>query len=184
MKYNDEDAQRIAAEHNVSPATVKTWRHRDNIPERYFREKYSKVESLTAEQVTQAEKLLGFVLQPAINASAFDGLMSYPKKIDDIKKGKTRFTQEELTAISARREELAKEIKRLCKTPVISPNFETELKKLLSRPEIKVKSLLDQAGITDSQHHQVIAFLYEKRNSVDNPDVHNAIKSQLLTIIR
>ncbi len=68
MKFTEEHAATLAARHNIPATTVKMWRHRGRIPDRYLSESISPPANLSDPRI---RRLLGICDHPAICTGKF-----------------------------------------------------------------------------------------------------------------
>lgn len=58
MKYTEKKALEIIEKFELSPNTLKVWKSRDKIPDKYFKEGFQKPEKLTSKQDNQLKQLI------------------------------------------------------------------------------------------------------------------------------
>lgn len=134
MKYDEDTAREIIQRYGLASATLKVWRHRGSIPQKYASPDYDATppallkDTLRAVEITQL---------PELNVSAFTGV-AYRKVIDVTrhhlrgKRASQNFTESEITALKSEVTRLRNKIRRFT-----VGGKEKELAALIAEPRIK-----------------------------------------------
>jgi len=108
MKFNEEKARQIIDKYNLSQTTLKVWKSRGSIPDRYGKEGYVKPIPVSGkgDEIMQ-ERLISILNMPELNRKTIIQLSGCDAtRINGVCLHKSTFTKEEMFA-------LQKEIKRL-----------------------------------------------------------------------
>lgn len=98
MKFDEKKAEEIILKFNLSKNTIKVWKNRNSIPDKYFNEFYD----FSEKAKTNADMILTerIINMSKLNILNFTTIMQLcfinPFKIYDVQKNKTFFTKQEL----------------------------------------------------------------------------------------
>jgi hypothetical protein len=148
MQFDEKKADEIIKKFNLDEKTVKVWRTRGKIPDRYADSDYKVEKRITgnADKVT-AERILSIIQSNEINASTITELAGIANMVD-IQRGKSTLTEEQLISIK-------KEINRLKVDIKNALNQEYLFKKIIVDKRIKYYPIL-RYSFTDSEIKQLI----------------------------
>jgi DNA-binding transcriptional MerR regulator len=165
MKFDITLALKIAEEFDVPTATVRVWEHRGAIPDKYFKQGFSKIKELTEEQKSDAEKIMNFLSLKEIKASAYNKLFTYSAKFTEIKAGSSTITPEEIIAIKGKISELKALLSGLLRDErKFGDKYQERQIAILKRDEIVISVLLKEVGgFSDYEYNQVKGVIDKRR---------------------
>ena len=108
MEFNEEKAQEIISKYELSEKTLRVWKTRRSIPDKYANEGYGKVEPIfgNGDKLMQ-ERIISILNMPELNRKTIVELSNCNlTRVNGVCAHKSTFTKEEMFA-------LQKEIKRL-----------------------------------------------------------------------
>lgn len=148
MQFEEKKAAEIIEKFNLDEKTVKVWKTRGKIPDKYAEADYKVEKRITgnADKVT-ADRILSIIKSDEINASTLSELAGIANMVD-IQRGKSTLTESQLIS-------LKKEINRLKVDIKKALNQEYLFKKIIVDKRIKYYPIL-RYSLTDSEIKQLI----------------------------
>lgn len=154
MNFNEELAKELAERFNISEATVKSWRHRGSIPDKYGNPEFVKPVAPDKAKSIVSDRILSLLSDGLINITLLCKLSDIgSQKFADVKRGKTVFSEQEIIAMK-------REINRA--RILIAKTFERRshpaLKELLKSEMFLVRPILIAGGATLTDYDRASRF--------------------------
>lgn len=175
MQYNETTALEIIAKFNLAPNTIKVWKNRGAIPNRYID---SEPKDL-GEYVQDCDWLRDTLNHPVINKSRFDVFLGYQYATSSFCVGSVGIKQVQYQNILS---ELSKLKKVLCEYLEAHKNYEVKnaLKKLVSidfiKPYILFSTHFDKASITKMIYKTSSRCVVSHLTAIELPLSQKAVK--------
>lgn len=158
MKFDKTIAIEIIKKHNLSSRTLKDWKYRDVIPDKYFRENYRQVDTIAEDEFTQRiRELLG---GRYLHASRFRSWSNHPnykngalRGGDVISKG-LLMTQDECDGIKSEIVELRNKARYAVKSKNIEAARKLFSDKRVNGTQVVGKKLLLAVGRNDAWYKE------------------------------
>jgi peroxiredoxin len=149
MQFEQATALQIIEKYKLAPQTLRTWEHRQRIPDKYFEPGFAVREKLSHEQDLQAQKHVLRALQTnKFNLQSLSRLAGLPKFVlADFKKGSISLAAQELIAVKRAINTIRNEAKAILAASE-KLNYPEQQKRLLAqfikRKEIHFTVLMDR----------------------------------------
>lgn len=152
MLYNEQLANEIIVRYNLTLQTKVTWKHRNNIPERYIQEEqfiFRKGGVCSPKDVRTQKRILEILQNKRLNRNFILKSLGFRETlICDVGKGMINFRADELLALQKYIHRLRIEIKGVIEEcnrhEVYSGVALAKLKKLLNREDFHVQNLVEK----------------------------------------
>lgn len=133
MDYNEEKAKELIEKYQLSPTTLKVWKSRGKIPDKYLREDYQPTEAVNRADAVRLSRLQELNKSELLNFTAIAEVCGIPQqRIADALRGKGRISPEEIDKVETE----IKKIRALIRNN-IQFNIPEKQKKIFDCPEIK-----------------------------------------------
>eukprot|EP01024_Parvocaulis_polyphysoides_P030720 TRINITY_DN27980_c0_g1_i1.p1 TRINITY_DN27980_c0_g1~~TRINITY_DN27980_c0_g1_i1.p1 ORF type:complete len:187 (-),score=17.50 TRINITY_DN27980_c0_g1_i1:264-824(-) len=165
MEFNEEKAKEVIQKFGLDNSTVGVWKTRNEIPDRYFDEEFHP-EKLKKVDVESINSLINVMCLDEVNLSEM--FRKYPntyQNIKDLKRKKSRLTEEEAGLIKKKIILLKNEVRQL----IERRNYLG----LLNHPEIRYHTVLKQLCTEEERKH--IAYCRSKNKLSESNYVNDRI---------
>lgn len=142
MEYTDDKAKEIAAKHKISPSTLKVWKTRGSIPDKYQDENFQ-----IGTKVNNQEDIDRIILKidhPAINKEVLLEKLGINKSYADLKRGKTSLSQQEIEGIKKEFALLKVQINNALNSKAV-----LKIKHILNISYLKYRPIFEQLSKTE-----------------------------------
>ncbi len=164
MQFNEDIAAKIAAEHNIDAKTIRVWKTRGKIPDRYLRAGFVRLQKLTPEDFSRQKKLLKILNMPEFRTTGFLSAGVTDVKIKDVRNQKTSFTTVDLSNLEGIFTELKAAISGILRDDRrFLDRFQMRILTLLSRKEIVLLKLIEDTGKMSREEYRAINYAISKK---------------------
>jgi len=165
MQFSEDLAKEISVKHKIGEATIKTWRHRGTIPDKYGNPEFVKPIAPDKSKSIVSDRILNILAEGLLNVTLLCNLSDVtPQKFADVKRGKAVFSEQEIIS-------LKKEINRA--RILIAKTFERRshpaLKELLKSEMFLLRPILLSGGATLTDYDRASRFRRDEY-SLDDKD--------------
>ena len=170
MKFNEKQANEIIAKYNLSKKTLRVWRNRGSVPDKYFKINYTQPTPTTKGQKVKQALLMNLLKSGAINLTVLaDSAGVKHSRVIDAKREVASLSIDDYTALKT-------ELKRL--KLLIAKTFEVysenSLKKLLKNKTLHY-SVIVKDRLQISRIEQV-----RKRGRTPDIEMYNDLKDKYI----
>lgn len=181
MQFTEKKAAEVAEAHGLPDGTIRTWRRRGAIPDKYAGEIPHKISDNEAQQ-QQAKNVVAALKTEKINVASLSRLAEVPQsRVSDVLRGKNTFLEADFLtlkkALNTLRNEAKKALSELEKN-AIGDVGEKVVKGFFARQEISTLVLLGR----DTGLNGKVEGWQNGRRSFPN-EVRNEMKSALLLFL-
>ncbi len=166
MKYNEEIADRLKRKYNFAPSTIRDWKYRDHIPDRYSDPNYKLPQKASAKQLAEFDQLWTL---DYITLKHIDGIAYY--RFSEYKSGSKNVSinKKDIQMATHAMQKIKTAIKKYLKKP-----SEEALEELLELPIIRKQNLVNNdklywrfvKGLYYIFSEEEIAYLKQRLKSV------------------
>lgn len=102
MEFDENKAIAIVEKYKLSETTLKVWKSRGSIPDKYFDENYITPSLIDKAGAINQDRIISVLNTEIINLNTLAELSNVSiHKINDVKRGKSSFTERELISVKA-----------------------------------------------------------------------------------
>ena len=167
MEFSEEIAAKVAKEQNIDPKTIRVWKSRGKIPDRYLKAGFVKTEKPGEEDQKRQARIVKILSLPDIRPKAFEKYVSSSAKIYDTKLGRSNFTLRELDSLEGGISDLKAEISGILRDDRrFLDKFQLRVFKLLARPEIVLVKLLEDTGGMSREEYRKVHYAISKKEAI------------------
>jgi hypothetical protein len=147
MEYTEQKANEIGEKYNLPSATILTWKHRNKIPDKYFKEESLK--TISASELKEFDKIIkAFSFDKLNRASIAESAKLDSARLSDLLRKKAKPHQSEFISIRKVINEVRNEVKNFLteanKTRQIGSIAEKKFKEVIEDKRIVHFKVIDQ----------------------------------------
>lgn len=170
MKFTEEQAKLIIEKYTLSPKTLKVWKTRGSIPDRYFQEDYEKPAKLNRKEKREKERIIKILESKKINKTYLAELSGVHRQmIQDAMKGKRSFSRQDHLAIKKAINRIRVDVKEIVmkyqnRKDYFREKENRELKDFLRQPDFFWNHFLDTSR---EEYGKIIDWKLGKYSDID-----------------